>query len=117
MTASDPVVGVALPGGPRTIPGCQVLNAGGELTVPRTSEAMRSGRQSLVAWARAYPNGRAAIRTAGRTRCFMATPLEAERPRDGSPGADNKNPGLLGAGGSSVAAPRSLSRERSVTTS
>jgi hypothetical protein len=46
-TVSEPVVGVAFPGGPRTIPGCQELNAGGALTDPRISETTRSGKQSV----------------------------------------------------------------------
>jgi hypothetical protein len=44
-TVSEPVIGVLSPGGPRTTPGCQVLNAGGELTVPTIRDATRSGKQ------------------------------------------------------------------------
>src|SRR5207247_2296405 len=113
MTESEPVAGVAFPGGPRTIPGCQVLVAGGALTAPIRRAASRSAKQSVVAWARADDAGRprsTATSGAAMERC-MATPLEAERPRDGSPGR-TKNPGLLGAGASSVGcAEKPLPRE------
>src|SRR5213594_1628685 len=95
------------------MPGCQVLVAGGALTEPMTSDTIRSAKQSVVVWARAGVTAGASRRRAspaGAKRC-MATPLEAERPRDGSPGT-TKNPGLLRPGASSVGcAEKPLPRE------
>src|SRR5438445_6225097 len=93
MTESDPLIGVASPGGPSTIPGCQVLVPGGEETVPSMKETTRSAKQSVVASARAsgVPARRtatvASARNEGRKRTgldlvrIMATPREAERSR------------------------------------
>src|SRR5213594_2963661 len=100
------------------MPGCQVLVAGGALTEPMTSDTIRSAKQSVVVWARAGVTAGASRRRAspaGAKRC-MATPLEAERPRDGSPGA-TKTPASSGPGCHRQVVPRALSRERSVTTS
>src|SRR6185436_2600019 len=48
-TVRVPLVGVVVPGGPRTIPGCHELKAGGDATVPRLSATTRSGKQSVAA--------------------------------------------------------------------
>src|SRR2546425_226223 len=84
----------------------EASNGNGERTEPGTDETIRSGKQSLVAWARGGDPRRAMNRqtrmtandrptrrrvTAGAKRS-MATPLEAERPRDGSPGGNTENP-------------------------
>src|SRR5262245_3703820 len=63
-------MGVVSPGGPKRIPGSQLLVAGGELTLPIVRETMRSGKQSLVAWAcagSAWATGRSSSRRKRRS--------------------------------------------------
>jgi len=69
-----------------TIPGSQVFVAGGALTVPTTNDTILSGKQSVVACARACgapDRATRKIRTATGKRAdrAMAASLEAKRPR------------------------------------